>query len=349
MPFVEQHDAKINSIKDLKNKRVNWKLLDNKKVQPSKERPLDYPILFGVELEYEVDTPPEHQISKEISHIYRAQVVNRIEDTFKAFAFAKHDGSMKNGFEVVSVPMSRDAHLEQWKPFLAIAEENGLMVRRTCGMHVHVSRELLTPLQIGKIMAFIHTKGHHNFIKTMAGRNKPVYTGVHGEYKELEEKKITDINKLQNRYSAFNINSKDTIEFRLFKSSFDYIRIMANIEFCDALVRFTWPSLVSLRDIKQNGLNLFLRFVHENRKKFRFLESFLLKEKLIPERKILAKYKKKEEPPVKKSKPKRARRIIATKPKPNPVFVDEMKYNYLDVNAIMEKYHKKMWEIKDDE
>jgi hypothetical protein len=283
MAFIEQHDARVGRF--LKDTRFSWVICNDKKIDSPK---FEYPILFGIELEYEVLCP---EISgQDARRLYRSQTANRIEHTFKHFAIAKHDGSLNNGFEVVSVPMSRDAHAEQWKPFLSVAEENGLVIRRTCGMHVHVSRELLTPLQTGKILAFIYNQDNAGFIKLIAGRNKPIYTGEHGAYTDITNKKISDVRTFRGRYEALNLRGAETIEFRLFKSTLKYDRLLANLEFCDALIRFTWPGIVGIQEIRDNGLKLFGKFVLENRKRFPYLAEFMSDHNYISWKKTPSKF-----------------------------------------------------------
>jgi len=267
------------------DKKIVWKFCNGQKIESPK---FEYPILFGIEMEYEVKTPKDHMGSKEIQQLYRAQVSDRLEPTYHSFAFAKHDGSLKNGFEVVSVPMSMDAHAEQWKPFFAIAKENGLLVHANCGMHVHVSREFLTPLQVGKIIEMVHSPKNKEFIKAIAGRNKPVYNGPdHKVYTEIGAKTITDVNHHFERYAALNLSGSQTIEFRFFKSTLDLKRMLQNLEFCDALVRFSWPSgATSIQEIKENGLRLFSKFVLENRKTYPNFFEFMSDHKYIPKPKI---------------------------------------------------------------
>ena len=314
MAFIEQHDAKISRY--LGDKKIHLKIVKNKRIEFPK---FDLPILFGVEVECEVTTPRVFSQTG-TARDYRAKVANELAPTYERFAIAKHDGSLKNGFEIVTVPMSIDAHAERWKPFLDVAKVSGLSVRATCGMHVHVSREHLTPLHIGKILAFIYNKDHSEFIKLIADRAKPVYNGMARNYVEIENKKITDVNRHFERYSALNITGDQTIEFRLFKSSLDLNRILQNIEFCDALVRLTWPSSASIEELKNNGIKLFCNLVEENRKEYSHLADFLRDNGYIT--------KKVKKIPVKYRSPK-----ITPKPK-----VKKTKFGYVSLNQLPNAY-----------
>src|ERR1044072_6007585 len=111
MQVIQPYNAKVQQV------------LGNNKIG----KPL-FPIYYGVEYEFEV---PVASASKEAMLQARSEVGLRIKDTIKNFAFTKHDGSLKNGFEVVSVPMSKDAHITQWDDFFAKAKKEGLVIRST--------------------------------------------------------------------------------------------------------------------------------------------------------------------------------------------------------------------------
>lgn len=247
-------------------------------------------IYFGVELEVEVDIQSEF-----IKKFLAAQPVARREQlvapgadknsavanfacdalypSVKEFAIIKRDGSLKNGMEIVSVPMSLGAHGTEWDNFFAVAEGFGLVVRGTCGMHVHVSRELLTPLQIGKVLAFLHDPNNLPFIKIIAGRIPPTkYANI------TTPRKVTDYHKHTNRYDGLNITGGATIEFRIFKGTIDKERMLANIEFCASLVGFTWPGVAG---VTQNTLSFYLDFVHKRYKEYPNLHRFLVSKKLL--------------------------------------------------------------------
>ncbi len=58
--------------------------------------------------------------------------------------YCKHDGSLEDGFEIVTHPMSLEYH-EKHMPWAAVLQEAVSMGYRshqagTCGLHIHVSR-----------------------------------------------------------------------------------------------------------------------------------------------------------------------------------------------------------------
>jgi hypothetical protein len=242
----------------------------------------EFPIYFGTELEYEVETPA-HVESREDRDTVRAAVGLKIVPHIKTFAFTKHDGSLKNGFEVVTVPMTLPEHQKAWGGFFRVAKKAGLQARETCGMHVHVSRDMLSQLQIGKIMLFVFAAKNNKFIYSVGGRIPPK------EYAEITPKSFSDVKRCSHggagkggpRYSAVNITGGATIEFRFFASTLLECHALKNIEFCAALVQFTWPGVCGVREIKKDGVKAFCNYVAQKRKLYPNLTNFLVKEGYI--------------------------------------------------------------------
>lgn len=262
-------------------------------------------IYVGIELEYEIskktdyaasvpdisqEIPGEYENSPYVHHICDVLTKNHVS---KLDSFIKRDGSLSDGIEVVTLPIvlseiagSDGKGAAKWKDFFDSFDKYGVIVRSTCGMHVHVSREQLTTLQIGKILKFLYDENNFNFIKMIAGRTPPTkYANIVGN------KKVSDVSKHVNRYDGLNLTGAHTIEFRIFKSTTNLNRVIANIEFCESLVSFSWPSTVGLTE---NKLEHYLSFVLKNRKRYPNLFGLLVSKKYF-------------------SKPKKAK-VTATKP-----------------------------------
>lgn len=94
----------------------------------------DAPRFFGIELELDYGGECGDN----------AQEILSIGNHPNEHIYCKHDGSLDDGFEIVSHPMSYAYHLEEmpWKSVLQIAVEIGYRSHktRTCGLHIHVSR-----------------------------------------------------------------------------------------------------------------------------------------------------------------------------------------------------------------
>lgn len=262
-------------------------------------------IFYGVELEYEINKKSKFVLSQpEIStkipgEFENSPMAHHICDILMAkylkpcHSFIKRDGSLSDGLEIVTLPMDiREFQgpdkkgSAPWIKFFNDMADFGLTVRSTCGMHVHVSKEFLTPLQIGKMLKFIHCKDNFEFIKCIAGRTPPNrYANI------VDPKKVTDVHKHYNRYDGINLTNPKTVEFRIFKASTKIERVLANIEFCDALVFFTWPSNAG---VMGSNLSEFLKFVLRNRKQYPNLFGLLVSKKFFekPKKPNFKKFKK---------------------------------------------------------
>ena len=79
--------------------------------------------------------------------------------------YCKHDGSLDDGFEIVTHPMSLEYHINEmpWCEVLGKAQQLGYRSHQanTCGLHVHVSRkafgetEVLQDAAIARVLFFI--------------------------------------------------------------------------------------------------------------------------------------------------------------------------------------------------
>lgn len=199
---------------------------------------------FGVELEVE---------SVDGDRVENAKAIHERVNTPSRKLFFESDGSLTYGFEMITQPMSLPAHRELFK-FL---EDKSLTKNlkshntTTCGLHVHVSRAGMTDLQIGKIVSFVNDPKNEWFIRGIARRYASGFC-------QIKSKKVKDC-RSGDRYEAVNLTNRSTIEFRLFKGSLKYEAVIAAVEFCNAIVEYTRPSVAGLRDL---NVNRFLSFCH---------------------------------------------------------------------------------------
>ena len=146
-------------------------------------------------------------------------------------ALLKKDSSIEGqGFEIVTCAMSLDYQLTYWRE---IIEQFGseLTPHSSCGMHVHISRQPLSQLQIGKILVFLNDPANDWYVSAIAGR-------AANDYCDRKPKKLEDVSCPQSRYEALNLTNDSTIEFRLFASTNNYYLIASRIEFCHALTKY---------------------------------------------------------------------------------------------------------------
>jgi len=192
-----------------------------------KDRTELYPLYMGVELEVERRNNCPYEIG-EMTHN------DFYNDKTGQFAILKSDGSLSNGFEIVTAPATLNAHRENWDTFL-----NGDAIKHlkswntdTTGMHIHISRNHLTQLDIGKLLVFINDYKNEEFVNHIAGRNSD-------QWAKKSSKKISDAVHSSEKYEAVNMSHRHTIEFRIFKGNLAKQGMFRVMEFVHALVGFS--------------------------------------------------------------------------------------------------------------
>jgi hypothetical protein len=199
-----------------------------------------------------------------------------LEKLGKDFAIAKHDGSLTDGFELVTAPADLPTHWNRWTRLLEDRPKGLASFKsQTCGMHVHVSRKyhdtktgldkpLLSHLQIGKLLVFVNADENRGFITSVAGR-----TGK--RWARRSKKNVSDGAMMDDdRYQAINITGQWTIEFRIFRGTLALGAVLKNLEFCAASVE--WSKDASMQAL---GWQDFVAFVSRTPRRWPNLSKWL--------------------------------------------------------------------------
>ena len=151
--------------------------------------------------------------------------------------FFERDGSLTNGFEIISHPQSLPAHREMWTWLQDKAATKGLISHKStsCGLHVHVNRDSLTKLQIAKMVAFVNNPDNKEFMTALARR----YGELSGYCRIKQGNAKVKKPESSDRYEAVNVTPTKTIEFRIFKGTLKYESLVAALEFVHALCEYT--------------------------------------------------------------------------------------------------------------
>jgi hypothetical protein len=210
---------------------------------------------FGVELEVEAGKPkgPVDYSVYESHRCSRAEQVERVLNTPEPFVIIKEDGSLDNGFEIVTAPAALNEHRKRWQAFFQEVSTLGITTKRSCGMHVHFTRAALTPSHIGRIVQFVTEPQNRKMVVKVAGRQRPEYASLAKKVKEIVEHDCSANAYAciygsrppnhhwlkRDRYDAVNITNPNTVEFRIFASTLNRERFFTNLEFVAATIKFT--------------------------------------------------------------------------------------------------------------
>ena len=189
---------------------------------------------LGIELEVEVT-------GSESRHECATEVVNALG----ARAYLKEDGSLSNGFEIVTHPHTLHEYQTSvdWS-FLKQLSKMGVRSwnRSSCGLHVHVSRTAFnssthaaTEAHQVRFNKLIYDNQRQ--VERLAGRKNNDYALFTDKGKVVPKVKFGT--QSSGRYSAVNMEPEDTIEVRVFKGSLRKERVLSGIEFVAAAVEYT--------------------------------------------------------------------------------------------------------------
>lgn len=210
-------------------------------------------LTFGVELECDGGD----SVSDALADIYR--ITDR--------CYCKHDGSLADGFEIVTHPGTLAWHKERfpWADVCKASLDNGFRSHDTdtCGLHVHVGRAQLgdRPWDTAAKMSLITYRLKDWFVRfsrrggetrwaeyvkpgTRLGDDEQAFLGAY--YEQLRG----------DRYRAVNVRNDRTVEVRIFRGTLNPSTVLASLELVSNLALYakeneledclavTWDELV---------------------------------------------------------------------------------------------------------
>lgn len=223
--------------------------------------------LMGIELEVEVDTSVGYG---------RRSVAQGTKDWFSGYAILKSDGSLTNGFEIVTAPRGLTEHIArfgEWEPDTDLEVTGD---QTTCGLHVHLSSHSFSRITLAKYVHFICRPENEELITEIAGRH---WNTSDSHYFEGDAQVGTDVLETMrcqhtaSRYRAVNMcNLSDeeanrllgrpgsgrynTVEVRIFAATVETPKLLGRIEFAHALLYFT--RVTSMVDMTESAFRKWL-------------------------------------------------------------------------------------------
>lgn len=194
-------------------------------------------LFYGVELEIDNGGETNSNAQKLID------IANRQDETI----YCKHDGSINDGFEIVSHPMSLNYHVNtmNWIDIFKKAVKMGYRSHNTstCGLHIHCSRSAFgndydkQERVIGRVVFFVEkhwnelvkfSRRTHESLNHWAAKYATISDTTEETYKKAKDKRL-------GRYVAVNLENSDTIEFRLFRGTLRYKTFLAALQLVDEI------------------------------------------------------------------------------------------------------------------
>lgn len=212
---------------------------------------------FGIELEIDKGGKDDD---------YAGEILD-IANKNGEYIYIKSDGSLDEGMEIVSHPMTLDFHKNYcWNEIMRKAIQLGYRSHQTstCGLHIHVNRTSFGESRedqddvISRILFFVES--HWNELLKFSRRTEYNINRWAARYGyENSAKDILDKakNGNQGRYAAVNLCNYNTIEFRMFRGTLKYSTFIACLELVniicetavfsseDELKKLSWSEFVS--------------------------------------------------------------------------------------------------------
>jgi len=242
----------------------------------------DERLFFGLEIEVEANRSK----SASAMHAYQLESAD--------LAYLKNDGSLNNGFEIVTHPMSHDFFKNEasqlWEVLEDLRSNDSYKVRswdtQTCGLHIHISR---TGFSNGSHMHRFLNLVYSNpeFYSTIAGRESDQWAKFSDIYvrdyvrnadgtimrdewdcgivvQKRQFKHKLDNNRGSDRYSAVNTNNRETLEMRIFRGTVNGTTIKAQLDLAHASVEYT--RTLTVQDVRNGALHAsqFMSYIAEN-------------------------------------------------------------------------------------
>lgn len=164
------------------------------------------------------------------------------------YIYIKSDGSLDDGMEIVSHPMTLEHHMTSmpWKKVMDKALELGYFSHKTstCGLHCHVDRYSLGKTKeeqeatISKIL-FIVEKFWDELLR-FSRRTQFQMDRWAARYgiKERPKHMLDNVKKSGlGRYACVNLSNTDTIEFRMWRGTLKYNTFIATLQMVDEICK----------------------------------------------------------------------------------------------------------------
>lgn len=233
-----------------------------------------YPVLtFGIENEITYVSPR----SFDHAHGVVSGITDKIDANYGPFIYCKHDGTTCNrennqrGFEIVTQPFSLNwlysgKNIYNIDNVLGMLSDEGFHVDETCGMHVHISKEVITDLTIAKLKMFAKNNPYAMFLLSGRAINEKAF-GFYRDYSRPGSGPSSHYDQMRrssrNKYAAIRLDKPYSVEFRFFGATLNLETFLSNIEFAYSLPVFCKNN--SLEDL---SISSFINFIKDNRKTY---------------------------------------------------------------------------------
>lgn len=212
-------------------------------------------------------------------HAYRLATVltKRFNKPMKWF-YLKSDGSLSNGFELVTEPATIEAHqtILPWQKVFGFMKAQRIEADQTtsCGLHIHVNKNHLPDDHRIRLGYFVNSQKAN--MESLARRTQSDYARFKPANTPMDGYAV---NTLGGKYEALNWSPRETVEFRLFRGTIEYDTLMSSLELAEALILFTVNKSITELKKKTVAWGSFAEFVKHNG--YNFLPDYMIQKGVV--------------------------------------------------------------------
>ena len=198
---------------------------------------------------------------------YREETAREVIDIMNDFLYCEHDGSLNDGFEMITQPATLNYHksiMNKYKEAFDTLIRNGFRSHNTttCGLHIHFNRSYLgangsQEQEMAIVRLLYLTEKMWDDLSKFARRNlencrwaKKYNKDAQDVVKEIKENNYGNEIVAGDRYMGVNLTNRTTIEFRIFKGTLKLNTYIATLQLVDLLVNLAKDNSISITDLQ---------------------------------------------------------------------------------------------------
>ena len=198
---------------------------------------------------------------------YREETAKEVIDIMNDFLYCEHDGSLNDGFEMITQPATLTFHksiMNKYKEAFETLIRNGFRSHNTttCGLHIHFNRSYLgangsQEQEMAIVRLLYLTEKMWDDLSKFARRNlencrwaKKYNKDAQDVVKEIKENSYRNEIIAGDRYMGVNLTNRTTIEFRIFKGTLKLNTYIASLQLVDLLVNLAKDNSISITDLQ---------------------------------------------------------------------------------------------------
>ena len=177
-----------------------------------------------------------------------ARILTELANEKGKHIYIKTDGSLDEGFEIVSHPMTLKYHKEimPWKELTKEALSMGYRSHKagTCGLHCHVNRTYFgntceeQEWNIGKVLFLVEKYWEELLRFSRRTQGQMDHWAARYGFKERPDQVMNCAkNSGMGRYTCVNLENYNTIEFRMWRGTLKYNTLIATLQMVERLCK----------------------------------------------------------------------------------------------------------------